>query len=62
MAQNLLLKRLPDDVFRIVDGLASKNGIVRFLDPSKHIAFDIFDEENDQPVADCAPWDSSLDG
>ncbi|KKP01910.1 aldo-keto reductase [Trichoderma harzianum] len=39
------------------DRLSSQRGSVRFLDPSRHLGFDIFDEDNDQPVADSAPWD-----
>ncbi|KAK4075366.1 uncharacterized protein Triagg1_4487 [Trichoderma aggressivum f. europaeum] len=57
MEQNLHLKRLSDDDFRTVDQLSSQRGPVRFLDPSRHLGFDIFDEDNDQPVADRAPWD-----
>jgi len=57
MTQNLQIKRLPDDLFNIVDNLSSKRGPIRFLDPSHHLGFDIFDEENDQPAADSAPWD-----
>ncbi|KAL6700737.1 NADP-dependent oxidoreductase domain-containing protein [Trichoderma pleuroticola] len=57
MEQNLHLKRLSDDDFRTVDRLSAQRGPVRFLDPSRHLGFDIFDEDNDQPVADSAPWD-----
>jgi alcohol dehydrogenase (NADP+) len=57
MKQNLQLKRLPEDLFNIVDQLSSKRGPIRFLDPSRHLGFNIFDEENDQPVANSAPWD-----
>jgi hypothetical protein len=57
MKQNLQLKRLPDDLFRAVDTISSQRGPIRFLDPSRHIGFDIFDEELDQPVANGAPWD-----
>jgi hypothetical protein len=28
-----------------------------FLDPSKDLGFDIFDEVEDQPVGNIAPWD-----
>lgn len=58
MKQNLGLKRLPDDLFSIVDRLSSERGPLRFLDPCRHVGFDIFDEEKDQPVQDSAPWDS----
>lgn len=57
MKQNLHLTRLSDDDFRAVDQLSSKRGPVRFLDPSRHLGFDIFDEENDEPVVNSAPWD-----
>ncbi|KAI0017936.1 aldo-keto reductase [Xylariomycetidae sp. FL0641] len=57
MAQNLALIRLGDDDFHAVDTLTEESGPVRFLDPTPHIAFDIFDEANDQPVEDKAPWD-----
>ncbi|KAL6798845.1 aldo-keto reductase [Trichoderma sp. SZMC 28013] len=57
MEQNLHLKKLSDDDFHAVDRLSSQRGPVRFLDPSRHLGFDIFDEDNDQPVADSAPWD-----
>ncbi|KAK4233905.1 NADP-dependent oxidoreductase domain-containing protein [Achaetomium macrosporum] len=54
MKQNMQLKRLPDDLFEAVDTLSTKRGPLRFLDPSRHIGFDIFDEENDQPVLESA--------
>ncbi|KAH0497860.1 hypothetical protein TgHK011_005142 [Trichoderma gracile] len=57
MKQNLELMRLSDEDFRAVDQLASERGPVRFLDPSRHLGFDIFDEGNDQPLANSAPWD-----
>jgi len=57
MKQNLQLKSLPEDLFNVVDQLSSERGPIRFLDPSRHLGFNIFDEENDQPVANSAPWD-----
>lgn len=57
MKQNLQLKKLPENFFIEVDQLASKHGFIRFLDPSRHLGFDIFDEENDQPLGNSAPWD-----
>ena len=57
MVQNLQIKRLPYDLFNIVNNLSLKQGPVRFLDPSSHLGFDIFDEETDQPTANSAPWD-----
>jgi alcohol dehydrogenase (NADP+) len=57
MEQNIRLERLPDDAYGVIDRLSEKRGHIRFLDPSRHLGFDIFDEKNDQPVADEAPWD-----
>ncbi|KAK3349874.1 aldo-keto reductase [Lasiosphaeria hispida] len=58
MEQNLLVKQLPYDLWKEVDNLAQKRGgPFRFLDPSRHLGFDIFDEENDQPVGSSASWD-----
>ncbi|KAK0629422.1 NADP-dependent oxidoreductase domain-containing protein [Bombardia bombarda] len=44
MQQNLEVKKLPDTDFEIVDKLSSNRGPIRFLDPSRHLGFDIFDE------------------
>jgi diketogulonate reductase-like aldo/keto reductase len=57
LQQNIQLTRLSDEDFHAVDQLSFERGAVRFLDPSRHLGFDIFDEENDQPVANYAPWD-----
>lgn len=57
LQQNIRLTRLSDEDFRAVEQLSSKRGPVRYLDPSRHLGFDIFDEDNDQPVANSAPWD-----
>lgn len=57
MKDNLRLKRLPDDLFVIVPQLSLERGPLRFLDLSRHLGFDIFDEEKDQPVESCAPCD-----
>ena len=57
MKQNLQLKQLPSDAFSMVNSLTAQRGSLRFLDPSRHLGFDIFDEENDEPVANSAPWD-----
>lgn len=43
MEQNLQLMRLPSYVFRAVDRLSDSRGLIRFLDPSRHLGFDIFD-------------------
>ncbi|KAI2634224.1 NADP-dependent oxidoreductase domain-containing protein [Hypomontagnella submonticulosa] len=59
MKQNLRLKKLPAEMFLVVDQLSLELGPKRFLDPSRHLGFDIFDEERDQPVENVAPWDRS---
>lgn len=58
MQQNLDLKRLTEDVFEIVDKVSADRGPIRFLDPSNYLGFDTFDEEQDQPTGNAAPWDS----
>lgn len=58
MRQNMNLKRLPKDVFEVVDKVSADRGPIRFLDPSNHLGFDIFDEEHDQPTGNAAPWDN----
>ncbi|KAI0817537.1 aldo-keto reductase [Xylaria sp. FL0064] len=50
MKENLAPGKLLDGDFDIVDKLSELRGPIRFLDPKPHIGFDIFDEENDQPV------------
>lgn len=57
MQQNLETKRLSDEHFRRIDRLFEEKGPLRFLDPSRHLGFDIFDEDEDQPTGDVAPWD-----
>jgi hypothetical protein len=57
MKENLQLMRLSDDGFEAVDSISTSRGAIRFLDPSRHLGFDIFDERNDQPVANGADWD-----
>ncbi|EHK19831.1 uncharacterized protein TRIVIDRAFT_92844 [Trichoderma virens Gv29-8] len=49
------------DDFHDVDRLSSVRGQARFLNPIRHLGFDIFDEEYDQTVADSAPWDKYND-
>jgi alcohol dehydrogenase (NADP+) len=59
LRDNLSVKKLPDDDFQAINTLASRNGgPKRFLDPKEYLGFDVFDEEQDQPVADAAPWDA----
>ncbi|KAK4445763.1 NADP-dependent oxidoreductase domain-containing protein [Podospora aff. communis PSN243] len=57
MIQNFEIQRLPEDLYDIVNNLWAERGPIRFLDPSRHLGFDIFDEVNDQPTSDSAPWD-----
>jgi len=58
MEQNLGIKRLPGELLEEVDGLSERrHGPIRFLDPSRHLGFNIFNEEEDQPVGSRASWD-----
>ncbi|TGO19542.1 hypothetical protein BPAE_0338g00010 [Botrytis paeoniae] len=59
LSENLSIAPLSEEHFAIIDDLATtiESGPVRYLDPSKHLGFDIFDEELDQPVDNQAPWD-----
>ncbi|KAK8116002.1 aldo-keto reductase [Apiospora sp. TS-2023a] len=57
LSENLNLFSLPEVDLQKVNKLSHKTGDIRFLDPKPHIGFDIFDEENDEPVDDKAPWD-----
>ena len=57
LVQNLQLKKLAESLFQVVDGLSAAKGHLRFLDPSHHLGFDIFDETEDQPTGNSAPWD-----
>ncbi|KAI1426038.1 hypothetical protein F5Y12DRAFT_713694 [Xylaria sp. FL1777] len=50
----LVVAKLCDKDFR---SILSQRGPVRFLDPSPHIGFNIFDEENGQLTTNKAPWD-----
>lgn len=57
LRENLNLFSLPEADFQRVNQLTHRAGSIRFLDPSPYIGFDIFDEENDEPVDNKAPWD-----
>lgn len=57
LIENLDLFRLSDESFREVNELYRKVGTIRYLDPSAHVGFDVFNELHDEPVMDCAPWD-----
>ncbi|KAF7943720.1 uncharacterized protein EAE97_005790 [Botrytis byssoidea] len=59
LSENLSVAPLSEEHFAIIDDLTTtiESGPVRYLDPGKHLGFDIFDEELDQPVDNQAPWD-----
>lgn len=59
LPENLSIGPLSKEHFAIIDDLATtiESRPVRYLDSSKHLGFDIFDEELDQPVYNHAPWD-----
>lgn len=57
LTENLGLLRLNDVQFNKINELSNKAGTVRYLDPTGHIGFDLFDEIHDQPIIDRAPWD-----
>ena len=50
LEENLRLFPLGAVQFGTINGLSDHLGAIRFLDPKEHVGFDIFDEENDQPV------------
>ncbi|KAH8589977.1 NADP-dependent oxidoreductase domain-containing protein [Bisporella sp. PMI_857] len=50
MAENIALSPLSEADRARIDRIAEDGRTIRFLDPSEHIRFDIFDEEADQPV------------
>ena len=52
LLENLRPAALQTEQMRTVNSLGSAIGPIRYLDPQKHVGFDVFDEENDQPVAD----------
>ncbi|KAI1328533.1 aldo-keto reductase [Xylariaceae sp. FL0255] len=59
MKENLELVKLSEPIVRTIDDLSQSRGPIRFLDPSPHIGFDIFDEEQDQPIYNSASGASS---
>lgn len=50
MKENRDLFKLSDEEMAIVNSIAERKGIARFLDPKAHIGFDIFREDVDEPV------------
>lgn len=57
LAENLAAFMLNEEHFRTVDSLTSVAGTVRYLDPSNHIGFDVFNEQCDEPVMNSPSWD-----
>ncbi|KAI9659611.1 MAG: hypothetical protein M1831_003692 [Alyxoria varia] len=57
MKENLEVVRLSDEDFEALNGLKSDGNSIRYMDPRKHVGFDIFREDADEPVDDHAPWD-----
>ena len=55
LKENRQIFKLDKRVMNIIDLLAESRGHVRYLDPSRHIGFDIFDESCDQPIAGNEP-------
>jgi alcohol dehydrogenase (NADP+) len=58
LKENFDLHELDKEDFDVISDLRKESGLVRFLDPSNHLGFDIFDENEDQPVDNSAPWDT----
>lgn len=58
LKENLTLAQLSDEHFAAVDKLTEGRGTSRYLVPTAHIGFDIFNEERDEPLGDKAPWDA----
>jgi len=58
LKENLDLHELDEEDLDVISDLRKESGPVRFLDPSNHLGFDIFDENEDQPVGNSAPWDT----
>lgn len=58
LKENLTLAQLSDEHFAAVDKLTEGRGTTRYLVPTAHIGFDIFNEERDEPLGDKAPWDA----
>ena len=50
LLENSRLHALQTEQMEEIDSLGSRVGPIRFLDPQKHVGFDVFDEEKDQPV------------
>lgn len=49
--ENLQLCVLAEEHLEMIDSLGSSVGCVRYLDPRAHIGFDVFSEEQDEPIS-----------
>lgn len=56
LKRNIALVSLSEEHFEAINELSSQVGEVRFLDPSGHIGFNIFDEAKDQPALRSSDW------
>ena len=50
LPQNLALSALSAAQMEEINVLGAQVGPIRYLDPRQHVGFDVFDEENDQPL------------
>ena len=57
LKENFTLSKLSEEHFDVVNTITDEMESIRFLDPSRHTGFDIFDETKDEPVSNSAPWD-----
>ncbi|MCJ1436538.1 hypothetical protein MMC27_005917 [Xylographa pallens] len=57
LVQNVDIVALNEKDLETINSLVREAGPIRYLDPSAHVGFDVFDEDKDEPVADSAPWD-----
>ena len=51
LSENLMLLELQTEQVNEIKTLGTTVGPIRYLDPREHVGFDVFDEQNDQPVA-----------
>jgi alcohol dehydrogenase (NADP+) len=50
MTENRAIFQLSDDDMTRIDSIATKKGVVRYLEPKDYLGFDIFNEKVDEPV------------
>lgn len=48
--ENLSLCVLTEEQFKMIDSLGDRVGHIWYLDPRAHICFDVFNEEQDEPM------------